>query len=160
MGVIQAFIAGAAWSAKTRWRGGVKIRSFVGKPSAAMLSGPDLMRGATYHRRLQSWAQKPRFYWVKAAPQSRPCPILAHCRAWRRAKQQQLGERLPQEFPLIASEAFISSSFDSFIPPALVVKARKQRIEDDFGWGLIVGVDPAGMGRIEQALPGCVGAAF
>ena len=66
--------------------------------------------------------------------------------AWRRAKQQQLGERLPQEFPLIASEAFISSSFDCFIPPALVVKARKQRIEDDFGWGLIVGVDPAGMG--------------
>src|SRR5262249_38499455 len=41
--------------------------------------------------------------------------------AWRRAKAQQLGERLPQEFPLIASEAFISSSFDSFIPPALVV---------------------------------------
>ena len=66
--------------------------------------------------------------------------------AWRRAKQQQLGERLPQEFPLIASEAFISSSFDSFIPPELIVKARKQRIEDDFGWGLIVGVDPAGMG--------------
>jgi hypothetical protein len=55
--------------------------------------------------------------------------------AWRRAKQQQLGERLPQEFPLIASEAFISSSFDCFIPPELVVKARKQRIEDDFGWG-------------------------
>jgi hypothetical protein len=66
--------------------------------------------------------------------------------AWRRAKAQQLGERLPQEFPLIASEAFISSSFDCFISPALVVKARKQRIEDDFGWGLIVGVDPAGMG--------------
>ena len=66
--------------------------------------------------------------------------------AWRRAKQQQLGERLPQEVPLIASEAFISSSFDCFIPPELVVKARKQRIEDDFGWGLIVGVDPAGMG--------------
>ena len=66
--------------------------------------------------------------------------------AWRRSKEQQLGERLPQEFPLIASEAFISSSFDCFIPPALVVKARKQRIEDDFGWGLIVGVDPAGMG--------------
>ena len=52
--------------------------------------------------------------------------------AWRRAKQQQLGERLPQEFPLIASEAFISSSFDCFIPPELVVKARKQRIDDDF----------------------------
>ena len=67
--------------------------------------------------------------------------------AWRRAKQQQLGERLPQEFPLIASEAFISSTFDSFIPPALVIKARKERIEEDnFGWGLIVGVDPAGMG--------------
>ena len=45
--------------------------------------------------------------------------------AWPRAKRQQLGERLPQEFPLIASEAFISSTFDSFIPPALVLKARK-----------------------------------
>ena len=73
-------------------------------------------------------------------------------------KQQQLGERLPQEFPLLASEAFISSSFDSFIPPALVVKARKQRIEDDFGWGLIVGVDPAGMGSDRTNIPGGVGA--
>ena len=52
-----------------------------------------------------------------------------------------------KSFPLIASEAFISSTFDSFIPPALVIKARKERIEEDnFGWGLIVGVDPAGMG--------------
>ena len=65
---------------------------------------------------------------------------------WRRVKQQQLGDRLPQEFPLIASEAFISSSFDSYIPPALVLKARRAKIEDDSDWGLIVGVDPAGMG--------------
>jgi hypothetical protein len=39
--------------------------------------------------------------------------------AWRRAKISQLGsaERFPQEYPLVASEAFVSSNFDSFIPP-------------------------------------------
>jgi hypothetical protein len=64
--------------------------------------------------------------------------------AWRRSKEQQLGERLPQEFPLIASEAFISSSFDSFIPPGLVIAARREKAEA-IG-PLLVGVDPAGMG--------------
>jgi hypothetical protein len=66
--------------------------------------------------------------------------------AWRRSKISQLGsaEYFAQEYPLIASEAFISSDFDSFIPAALVVKARKERTE---AYGpLIVGVDPAGMG--------------
>jgi hypothetical protein len=66
--------------------------------------------------------------------------------AWRRSKISQLGsaEYFAQEYPLIASEAFISSDFDSFIPAALVVKARKERAE---AYGpLIVGVDPAGMG--------------
>jgi hypothetical protein len=37
----------------------VKIRRFVAKASAAMLSEADLMVAATYHRHLQSWAQKP-----------------------------------------------------------------------------------------------------
>ena len=66
--------------------------------------------------------------------------------AWRRSKIAQLGsaEYFSQEYPLIASEAFISSDFDSFIPAALVVKARKEQAE---AYGpLIVGVDPAGMG--------------
>jgi hypothetical protein len=66
--------------------------------------------------------------------------------AWRRAKINQLGsaEYFAQEYPLIASEAFISSSFDSFIPASLVIKARREQA-DAFG-PLIIGVDPAGMG--------------
>jgi hypothetical protein len=66
--------------------------------------------------------------------------------AWRRAKISQLGsaERFPQEYPLVAQEAFISSDFDSFIPAELVIKARKEKLE---AYGpLIIGVDPAGMG--------------
>jgi hypothetical protein len=66
--------------------------------------------------------------------------------AWRRNKISQLGspEYFAQEYPIVASEAFISSSFDSFIPADLVLRARKEKIE---AYGpLIVGVDPAGMG--------------
>ena len=66
--------------------------------------------------------------------------------AWRRAKIAQLGsaDYFAQEYPLTPSEAFISSSFDSFIPAGLVVKARKEKVE---AYGpLIIGVDPAGMG--------------
>src|SRR5262245_36731895 len=66
--------------------------------------------------------------------------------AWRRAKISQLGspELFPQEYPLHSGEAFISSSFDSFIPAELVLKARKEKI-DPYG-ELIIGVDPAGIG--------------
>jgi hypothetical protein len=66
--------------------------------------------------------------------------------AWRRMKISQLGgpERFPQEYPLTASEAFISSTFDSFIPAELVIKARREKIEP-YG-PLIIGVDPAGLG--------------
>jgi hypothetical protein len=45
---------------------------------------------------------------------------------------------------LLASEAFISSNFDSFIPAELVIKARREKV-DPYGV-LIVGVDPAGTG--------------
>ena len=65
---------------------------------------------------------------------------------WRRAKISQLGsaDYFSQEYPLTPSEAFISSSFDSFIPASLVIKARKEKVE---AYGpLIIGVDPAGMG--------------
>ena len=67
--------------------------------------------------------------------------------AWRRAKIAQLGsvDYFAQEYPLTPSEAFISSSFDSFIPAALVIKARREKIDELFG-PLIIGVDPAGMG--------------
>ena len=66
--------------------------------------------------------------------------------AWRRANISQLGssEYFSQEYPLVASEAFISSSFDSFISPALVIAARREKAEA-IG-PLLIGVDPAGMG--------------
>jgi hypothetical protein len=62
--------------------------------------------------------------------------------AWRRAKIAQLGsaEYFAQEYPLNAAEAFISASFDSFIPPELVIKARKEKVEDPYG-PLVIGVD-------------------
>jgi hypothetical protein len=66
--------------------------------------------------------------------------------AWRRNKISQLGseELFCQEYPLTASEAFIAAKFDSFIPPELVLRARKEEIEP-YG-DLILGVDPAGGG--------------
>jgi hypothetical protein len=47
--------------------------------------------------------------------------------AWRRAKISQLGsaEKFPQEYPLSPEEAFVSSSFDSFISVLLVIRARR-----------------------------------
>jgi hypothetical protein len=62
--------------------------------------------------------------------------------AWRRAKINQLGnpELFRQEYPSLPSEAFISSTFDSFIPGELVVKARREQVEP-YG-DLIVGIDP------------------
>jgi len=67
--------------------------------------------------------------------------------AWRRAKIAQLGsaEYFAQEYPLNSSEAFISASFDSFIRPETVIRARKEKVEDPYG-PLVIGVDPAGMG--------------
>jgi hypothetical protein len=61
---------------------------------------------------------------------------------WRRGKILELGERFPQEFPIDASEAFISSNFESFIPVSLVLKARREQVPP-FGQ-LIIGCDPAG----------------
>ena len=69
--------------------------------------------------------------------------------AWRRAKIAQLGsaEYFAQEYPLNSSEAFISASFDSFIRPETVIRARKEKVEDPYG-PLVIGVDPAGMGPL------------
>jgi hypothetical protein len=72
--------------------------------------------------------------------------------AWRRAKISQLGsaDYFCQEYPLTASEAFINSSFDSFIPATLVIKARAEKIE---AYGpIILGVDPAGAGLDRTAI--------
>jgi hypothetical protein len=66
--------------------------------------------------------------------------------AWRRGKISQLGspDYFSQEYPLDASSAFISSTFDSYISASLVLKARRLQTEP-YG-SLIVGVDPAGKG--------------
>lgn len=80
--------------------------------------------------------------------------------AWRRAKISQLGsaEYFSQEYPLAPSDAFISSSFNSFIPVALIVKARREKVD---GQGaLIVGVDPAGRDQTAPRLPGAEDAAL
>jgi hypothetical protein len=47
--------------------------------------------------------------------------------AWRRAKVGELRDRalFKQEYPATAAEAFQMSGHDSFIPPALVARARK-----------------------------------
>ena len=65
---------------------------------------------------------------------------------WRRAKISQLGsaEYFAQEYPVTPSEAFISSTFNSFMPANLVIAARRETVEP-YG-PTIVGVDPAGIG--------------
>jgi hypothetical protein len=65
--------------------------------------------------------------------------------AWRISKIQELGDLLfMQEYPATASEAFQLTGHDSYITPALVVKARKAQC-DALG-PLILGVDPARYG--------------
>lgn len=65
--------------------------------------------------------------------------------AWRASKIALLGDLLfMQEYPATASEAFQLTGHDSFIPPALVLKARKTSC-DALG-PLIIGADPARFG--------------
>jgi hypothetical protein len=62
--------------------------------------------------------------------------------AWRQGKIQELGDLLfMQEYPATASEAFQLTGHDSYIPPALILKARKNNC-DAFG-PLILGIDPS-----------------
>jgi len=71
---------------------------------------------------------------------------------WRRLKIAELRDeaRFKREYPLTADEAFMASSFDSFITADLVMKARREKIEP-YG-GLILGVDPAGKGADSTAI--------
>jgi hypothetical protein len=66
--------------------------------------------------------------------------------AWRRQKILDLRDPIlfKQEYPATAAEAFQMSGHDSFIPPALVAKARKSECEPS--GPLVVGFDPAWMG--------------
>lgn len=67
--------------------------------------------------------------------------------AWRRNKIIELGDDLlfKQEYPATAAEAFQLTGHDSFIPAALVLKARKNKT-DAYG-PLVIGADPARYGN-------------
>jgi hypothetical protein len=66
--------------------------------------------------------------------------------AWRRNKITELKDPVlfKQEYPATAAEAFQMSGHDSFIPPALVARARKAKCEPS--GPKIIGYDPAWMG--------------
>lgn len=72
--------------------------------------------------------------------------------AWRRNKIAELKDPalFKQEYPATAAEAFQMSGHDSFIPAALILKARKHKAE---GIGpLIVGYDPAWKGSDRHSM--------
>jgi hypothetical protein len=72
--------------------------------------------------------------------------------AWRRNKIAELRDPLlfRQEYPATAAEAFQMTGHDSFIPPDLVVRARKATLA---GIGpLAIGADPARFGDDRFAL--------
>jgi hypothetical protein len=66
--------------------------------------------------------------------------------AWRRNKIAELKDEtlFKQEYPASAAEAFQMTGHDSYIPPALVVKARKATHEAR--GPLVIGFDPAWKG--------------
>lgn len=72
--------------------------------------------------------------------------------AWRRAKLVELKDPalFKQEYPATAAEAFQMSGHDSYIPPALVARARKAIVEPH--GPLVVGYDPAWMGEDRHAM--------
>ncbi|WP_339033606.1 hypothetical protein WHZ78_17570 [Bradyrhizobium symbiodeficiens] len=71
---------------------------------------------------------------------------------WRRCKIADKGDinYFRREYPLTPDEAFLASSFDSFIPHDLVLRARKN--EHEGSGPLIVGVDPARFGADSTAI--------
>jgi len=66
--------------------------------------------------------------------------------AWRRSKIAELKDPVlfKQEYPATAAEAFQMSGHDSYIPPALIAKARKANVQPS--GPLVIGYDPAWMG--------------
>ena len=67
--------------------------------------------------------------------------------AWRRAKLAELKDPMlfAQEYPATAAEAFQATGHDSFIKPAEVLAARKNRNVTARG-ALVIGADPARFG--------------
>ena len=72
---------------------------------------------------------------------------------WRRLKISQLGSDVyfHQEYPLTASEAFISPQHETFIPAELALRARQEEVPASTA-PLILGVDPAGSGADRTAI--------
>jgi hypothetical protein len=72
--------------------------------------------------------------------------------AWRRNKIGELKDPIlfKQEYPATAAEAFQMSGHDSYIPPALVAKARKARC--DPSGQLVIGFDPAWTGADRHSM--------
>src|SRR5262249_35414899 len=71
---------------------------------------------------------------------------------WRRQKIADLKDAslFKQEYPANAAEAFQESGHDSFIPPALVARARKAKCEPS--GPLVIGCDRAGVGEARHAM--------
>jgi hypothetical protein len=72
--------------------------------------------------------------------------------AWRRGKIAELKDPVlfKQEYPASAAEAFQMSGHDSYIPPALIARARKFTCEPS--GPLVIGFDPAWMGSDRAAM--------
>ena len=72
--------------------------------------------------------------------------------AWRRGKIAELKDEalFRQEYPATAAEAFQQSGHDSYIPPALVAKARKATCAAS--GPLVIGFDPAWIGEDRHAM--------
>jgi hypothetical protein len=72
--------------------------------------------------------------------------------SWRRAKIIELKDPIlfKQEYPATAAEAFQMSGHYSYIPPALVARARKACVEPS--GPLVVGYDPAWLGEDRHAM--------
>jgi hypothetical protein len=72
--------------------------------------------------------------------------------AWRRGKMAELKDAglFRQEYPATAAEAFQQSGHDSFIPPALIARARKATCEPS--GPLVIGFDPAWLGDDRHAM--------
>lgn len=71
---------------------------------------------------------------------------------WRRNKIAELKDPMlfKQEYPATAAEAFQMSGHDSYIPAALILKARKNNVSG--GGPLVIGYDPNWKGKDRAAL--------
>lgn len=71
---------------------------------------------------------------------------------WRRNKVAELKDPMlfMQEYPATAAEAFQMTGHDSYIPPELVIKARKNKVPAS--GALVIGYDPAWKGSDRHSM--------